>query len=78
VGIDVGTKEEIYRLIRELADEGAGVVVISSDFRELTRVSDRTLVIREGRIAGELAAEQTSEENILYFCYSGQNQSTEC
>jgi len=73
-GIDVGTKEEFYRLMRDLADEGAGVVVISSDFRELLRLSDRVLVVREGRIVSELSADQATEESILYSCYSGQKQ----
>ena len=72
VGIDVGTKEQIYGLIRKLANKGAGVVVISSDFKELTRLSDRTLVVREGVIVGELSAEQNTEENILFLCYSDQ------
>lgn len=74
VGIDVGTKEEIYRLMHELADEGVGVVVISSDFKELIRLSDRTIIIREGQIVGELVGDQITEENILYYCYSGQTQ----
>jgi ABC-type sugar transport system ATPase subunit len=75
VGIDVGTKEEFYRLIRQLAEEGAGIVVISSDFKELETLCDRILVIREGQIAGELPANQITEDNILYLCYAGQKQS---
>ncbi len=72
VGIDVGTKEEIYRIMRDLADEGIGIVVISSDFKELIRLSDRAIIIREGQIAGELVGDQITEENILFYCYSDQ------
>lgn len=69
-GIDVETKEEIYKLMRSLADEGAGVIFISSDFSELVRASDRTLVIREGKVVAELPKEQISEEQLLYYCYA--------
>ena len=54
-GVDVGAKSEIYRLIDELARAGLGVVVISSEMAEIIGVCDRTLVMREGRLVGELA-----------------------
>jgi ribose transport system ATP-binding protein len=53
-GVDIGAKSEIYRLIDELARRGVGVIVISSELPELIGVCDRVLVMREGRIAGEL------------------------
>jgi len=67
-GIDVGAKSEIYRLIDGLAAQGMGVVVISSELPEIIGISDRVLVMRDGRIAGELrasAAAPISQEAIM-------------
>ncbi|MCG2605895.1 MAG: ATP-binding cassette domain-containing protein, partial [Achromobacter sp.] len=55
-GVDVGAKSEIHHLLRELADQGVGVVVISSELPEIIGLCDRALVIRNGALAGELAA----------------------
>ncbi|MGK9039484.1 sugar ABC transporter ATP-binding protein [Rhizobium sp. SA279] len=64
-GVDVGAKAEIHRQIRELAREGVGVVVISSELPELIGVSDRVLVVREGRITGEVEGDDMTEEKIM-------------
>lgn len=64
-GIDVGSKSEIYAIMRQLADAGIGVMMISSDMEELIGVSDRVIVMREGSIAGELSRTEFSEHNIL-------------
>ncbi|HEV2897974.1 MAG TPA: sugar ABC transporter ATP-binding protein [Pseudaminobacter sp.] len=64
-GVDVGAKVEIHRLLRDLADRGVGVIVISSELPELIGLSDRVLVIREGVIAGELTADELTEEAII-------------
>ncbi|TCN25268.1 sugar ABC transporter ATP-binding protein [Sinorhizobium americanum] len=64
-GIDVGAKAEIHRLLRELARSGIGIIVISSEMPELLGLSDRVLVIREGRIAGELGADEMTEEAVI-------------
>jgi len=64
-GIDVGAKDEIYRLMRELSDHGAGILMISSDMEEVIGVSDRVAVMHEGRIAGFLERDELSEQNIL-------------
>ncbi|EYR78304.1 sugar ABC transporter ATP-binding protein [Shinella sp. 838] len=64
-GIDVGAKTEIHRLLRELARSGIGIVVISSEMPELLGLCDRVLVVREGRIAGELGAEEMTEEAVI-------------
>ena len=60
-GIDVGTKEEIYRLLNELASQGVGIIVISDDPEELSRISDRVLIMRRGKIACELKGPVTSD-----------------
>ncbi|MDT1062171.1 sugar ABC transporter ATP-binding protein [Paracoccus sp. CPCC 101403] len=64
-GIDVGTKRQIYAFIRKLADEGRSIIVISSEMTEVIGLSDRVLVMREGRIAGELSGAAMTEENIV-------------
>lgn len=55
-GVDVGAKEEIHKIISDLADSGAAVLVTTSDLGEVLRISDRILVMREGRVAAEFAA----------------------
>ena len=64
-GIDVGAKSEIYQLMRNLSDEGVGILMISSDMEEVIGVSDRVVVMHEGRIAGELARDAVSERAIM-------------
>ncbi|MCP2635694.1 sugar ABC transporter ATP-binding protein [Microbacterium sp. HD4P20] len=68
-GIDVGTKAEIYRLIRELVARGTTVIAVSSELPELIGLSDRILIMHEGRISGEVAAEDADEEVLLAYCY---------
>ena len=64
-GIDVGSKAEIYRLMRGLADSGVAVMMISSDMEEVIGVSDRIAVMHEGSISGVIGREQFSEENVM-------------
>jgi ribose transport system ATP-binding protein len=64
-GIDVGAKNEIYRLMRDLSDRGVGILMISSDMEEVIGVSDRVAVMHEGRIAGLLGRAELSEQRIL-------------
>ena len=64
-GVDVGTKVEIYKLIREIADRGTAVLMISSELPEVIGVSDRILVMHEGRISGEVYAVEADEEKLL-------------
>lgn len=64
-GVDVGAKVEIHRLLRDLAERGVGVIVISSELPELIGLSDRVLVIHQGAIVGELGADELTEEAIM-------------
>jgi ribose transport system ATP-binding protein len=64
-GVDVGAKADIHRILRDLADRGTGIVAISSELPELIGLCDRVIVIREGRLVGEVAGEDMTEENIL-------------
>ena len=61
-GIDVGAKVEVFQLMDELAREGAAVLMVSSEMQELLQVADRILVMRQGRISGELPGRTTQEE----------------
>ncbi len=64
-GIDVGAKQEIYQLMEKLAESGVGVLFVSSEMEEILGMSDRVLVMHEGRISGELPREELSEEAIM-------------
>ncbi|WP_405141896.1 sugar ABC transporter ATP-binding protein [Sphaerisporangium sp. NBC_01403] len=64
-GIDVGAKAEVQALIEELAGEGLGVLLISSDLEELAEGSDRIVVLREGAVVGELSGAEVTEEGIM-------------
>lgn len=68
-GIDVGTKAEIYRLMRALAAQGTTIIAVSSELPELIGISDRILVMHDGRVAGELDAATATDEEILTHAY---------
>ncbi|MFE1646591.1 sugar ABC transporter ATP-binding protein [Microbacterium sp. P01] len=68
-GIDVGTKAEIYRLIRELAATGTTVIAVSSELPELIGMCDRILIMHEGSIAGDVPAEGADDELLLSYAY---------
>jgi ribose transport system ATP-binding protein len=69
-GVDVATKVEIYRIISNLAEKGVGILLISSELPEILGISDRALVMREGRLVGEFTRAQASEESLL-ACAAG-------
>ena len=69
-GVDIGAKGEIHKLIDDLAQQGLGMLVISSDLPEILALSDRILVIREGRLAGELPG-GASAESVLQLAVAG-------
>ena len=64
-GVDVGAKREIYQLMNELADRGVAIVMVSSDLPEVLGVSDRIVVVHEGKISGELQRGEATEEKIM-------------
>jgi ribose transport system ATP-binding protein len=64
-GVDVGAKSEIYGVIEKMAADGAAVLFISSELEEILRVSDRVLVMHEGRITGELSASEMNEAAVM-------------
>ena len=72
-GIDVGAKEEIYRIMTELLKEGKSIIMISSDMPELIAMSDRVAVMNNGRIVANMEKSELSEENILQYSIGGAN-----
>jgi ribose transport system ATP-binding protein len=64
-GIDVGTKQEIYRLLRKLADDGTAVVLYTTDYAELIGCCDRVVMLYGGRVVRELQGDELTERNIL-------------
>jgi len=66
-GIDVGSKAEIYQIMADLADQGVAILMISSELPEVLGMSDRVMVMREGRIVKELSREQASEEVVMQY-----------
>jgi ribose transport system ATP-binding protein len=66
-GIDVGAKEEIYRLLNELAAQGKSIIMISSELPEVLRMSHRIVVMSEGRITGRLSADEATQESVMHF-----------
>jgi ribose transport system ATP-binding protein len=77
-GIDVGAKQEIYRLLNDLAHSGKSIIMISSELPEILRMSHRVIVMCEGRITGELAIEEATQEKIMtYATQRGDGQMSE-
>jgi ribose transport system ATP-binding protein/L-arabinose transport system ATP-binding protein len=68
-GVDVGAREEIHGAIRALARSGVGIILISSDVEELAILADRVLVMREGRLTGELTGRDITESRIIELSY---------
>jgi ribose transport system ATP-binding protein len=71
-GVDVGAKREIYQLMNELTNRGVAIIMVSSELPEVLGMSDRILVVHEGRIAGELPKETATQENIMTLATGGQ------
>jgi len=70
-GVDVGAKAEIYALMNDLARRGVAILMISSELPEVLGMSDRVLVVREGRLAGELARTEATQERIIHLATGG-------
>jgi ribose transport system ATP-binding protein len=73
-GVDVGARSEIYTLMDQLANEGVAILMISSDMEEVLGMSDRVLVLHEGRLAGELSRAGLNEEAVMRLATGRENQ----
>jgi inositol transport system ATP-binding protein len=70
-GIDVGAKAEIHRLMSTLAKEGKAVLMVSSELPEILGMSDRVLVMHEGRLTGEFSRDEVTQEKIMTAATGG-------
>ena len=70
-GIDVGAKQEVYELMDQLARRGVAILFVSSEMEEILGVSDRVLVLHEGRVAGELGRGELDEERVMQLATGG-------
>lgn len=66
-GIDVGAKSEVYAILRDIAKEGIGIIIVSSELPELLSLSDRILVMHEGRLTGQLMRGEATEEKVMRY-----------
>jgi len=72
-GIDVGAKAEIWHLMRQLADQGKGILMISSELPEIVGISDRIVVMHRGCIVGELPGDAATEEKVMMLATYGES-----
>ncbi|NTU26036.1 ribose ABC transporter ATP-binding protein RbsA [Bacillus tequilensis] len=70
-GVDVGAKREIYSLMNELTDRGVAIIMVSSELPEILGMSDRIIVVHEGRISGEIYAQEATQERIMTLATGG-------
>jgi ribose transport system ATP-binding protein len=70
-GVDVGARGEIYALMDQLAADGVSILMISSDLEEVLGMSDRVLVLHQGRLAGELGRGELTEEAVMHLATGG-------
>ena len=71
-GVDVGAKEDIYDIILKLAENGVGVVILSSEAQEIIRLCDRAMVMYHGAVRGELSGESLNEHTIMLLATGGE------
>lgn len=67
-GVDIGAKDEMHRIIKDIAKEGIGVIMVSSDLPEVLKLSDRILVMRGGRIVAEMNPKTATQEQVMEKC----------
>ena len=73
-GVDVGSKNEIHVKVAELANDGAAVLLISSEIEEILTLSDRVLVMNKGRIVAEVGKENMERQNLMALCVGDEEQ----
>ncbi|MGQ0453087.1 hypothetical protein ACT4UM_10220, partial [Bacillus sp. SS-TM] len=71
-GVDVGAKKEIYSIMNKLTEQGDAVIMVSSELPEVLGMSDRVLVIHEGKVGGVLGKDEASQESIMALATGGE------
>ncbi len=72
-GIDVGAKDDVFKIMSELADQGLGIVFVGSDLKEILGISDRVIVMSNGKVTGEFLGNDITEQNLVDASYVGHN-----
>jgi ribose transport system ATP-binding protein len=72
-GVDIGAKKEIYSIINDLAAQGVAIIMVSSELPEVLGMSDRIMVITEGKIGGFIDRQDANQENVMILATGGQN-----
>ena len=72
-GVDIGAKKEIYSIINDLAAQGVAIIMVSSELPEILGMSDRVMVINEGKIGGFIDKNEANQENVMILATGGQN-----
>ncbi|MNC64576.1 Ribose import ATP-binding protein RbsA [compost metagenome] len=75
-GVDIGAKKEIYDLMNQLAAQGVAIVMISSELPEVLGMSDRILVMHEGKMSGHFTREEATQENIMKCATGGEQHAS--
>jgi len=70
-GIDVGAKEDVFKIMNELAMEGIGIVFVGSDLKEVVSIADRIIVMSNGQMTGEFVSDEINEQNLVNASYAG-------
>ena len=68
-GIDVGSKQEIYEIMNELLEEGISIIMISSELPEVLGMSDRFVIMSEGKVVGEMTKQEATQEKLMAACF---------
>ena len=76
-GVDVGAKYEIYKIMRDLVKKGKAIIMVSSEMPELLGMSDRVMIMREGRLSGILEKDEVSQEEVMKFATRFSNKAKE-
>jgi len=74
-GIDIGAKAEVHQLLRQLAADGVAIMIVSSDLPEVLSLADRVLIMREGKMVGEIIGNQATEESVMHLALGTSTQS---
>ena len=68
-GVDIGSRKQLFSIIREVADRGMAVFIASAEYEDLAHMCDRVLVMRHGHVVSELRGEELTEQAIVQHCY---------
>ena len=71
-GVDIGAKSDIYAILKDLAAQGMGIIIVSSEIPEIMGVCDTIYVMREGKLTGTMSADEATEEKIGYYSTIGE------